>query len=75
MVDISIIVIGFNLLVFGGINFLVDGVVVDVVEKVVFKGFLFSDVFNFVGLYGCIWVYYLLFVVVCSYVDLVVVGC
>ncbi|MFV4589065.1 FAD-containing monooxygenase EthA, partial [Mycobacterium tuberculosis] len=42
--NISITATGLNLLAFGGINLSVDGVAVDVAEKVAFKGFLLSDV-------------------------------
>lgn len=50
--DISITATGLNLLAFGGINLSVDGVAVDVAEKVAFKGFLLSDVSNFAGPHG-----------------------
>src|SRR6476661_2932441 len=44
--DIIVTATGLNLLAFGGINFSVDGVAVNVPEKVAFKGFLLSDVPN-----------------------------
>jgi monooxygenase len=50
--DIIVTATGLNLLAFGGINFSVDGVAVNVPEKVAFKGFLLSDVPNFAYMFG-----------------------
>ena len=45
--DIIVTATGLNLLAFGGVSLSVDGVPVNVSEKVAFKGFLLSDVPNF----------------------------
>ena len=50
--DIIVTATGLNLLAFGGISLSVDGVTVNVSEKVAFKGFLLSDVPNFAYLFG-----------------------
>ena len=50
--DIIVTATGLNLLAFGGISLSVDGVPVDVSEKVAFKGFLLSDVPNFAYMFG-----------------------
>lgn len=50
--DIIVTATGLNLLAFGGISFSVDGVPVDVSDKVAFKGFLLSDVPNFAYVFG-----------------------
>ncbi|OBF80689.1 FAD-containing monooxygenase EthA [Mycobacterium sp. 852002-51163_SCH5372311] len=50
--DIIVTATGLNLLAFGGINFSVDGVAVNIPEKVAFKGFLLSDVPNFAYMFG-----------------------
>jgi cation diffusion facilitator CzcD-associated flavoprotein CzcO len=50
--DIIITATGLKLLAFGGISLSVDGVPVDVSEKVAFKGFLLSDVPNFAYMFG-----------------------
>ena len=50
--DIIVTATGLNLLAFGGISLSVDGVLVNVSEKVAFKGFLLSDVPNFAYVFG-----------------------
>jgi len=50
--DIIVTATGLNLLAFGGIQLSVDGVAVNVSEKVAFKGFLLSDVPNFAYVFG-----------------------
>jgi monooxygenase len=50
--DIIVTATGLNLLAFGGVTFSVDGVAVNVSEKVAFKGFLLSDVPNFAYVFG-----------------------
>ncbi|MGO9382562.1 MAG: flavin-containing monooxygenase [Mycobacterium sp.] len=50
--DIIVTATGLNLLAFGGISLTVDGAPVDLSEKVAFKGFLVSDVPNFVYVFG-----------------------
>ena len=50
--DIIVTATGLNLLAFGGITLSVDGVPVDVSNKVAFKGFLLSDVPNFAYMFG-----------------------
>ena len=50
--DIVVTATGLNLMAFGGINFSVDGVAVNIPEKVAFKGFLLSDVPNFAYVFG-----------------------
>jgi monooxygenase len=50
--DIIVTATGLNLLAFGGISLSVDGVPVNVPEKVAFKGFLLNDVPNFVYMFG-----------------------
>jgi monooxygenase len=50
--DIIVTATGLNLLAFGGISLSVDGVPVNLPEKVAFKGFLLSDVPNFVYMFG-----------------------
>ena len=50
--DIIVTATGLNLLAFGGISLLVDGVAVDPAERVAFKGFLLSDVPNFAYMFG-----------------------
>jgi monooxygenase len=50
--DIIVTATGLNLLAFGGIGLTVDGVPVDVSEKVAFKGFLLNDVPNFAYVFG-----------------------
>ncbi|CAM4367346.1 FAD-containing monooxygenase EthA [Mycobacterium basiliense] len=50
--DIIITATGLNLLAFGGIKLSVDGVAVNVAEKVAFKGFLLNDVPNFAYMFG-----------------------
>ena len=50
--DIIVTATGLNLLAFGGISLSVDGVPVNVSEKVAFKGFLLSDVPNFAYMFG-----------------------
>ncbi|HUH68808.1 MAG TPA: NAD(P)/FAD-dependent oxidoreductase [Mycobacterium sp.] len=50
--DIIVTATGLSLLAFGGISLSVDGVPVNVSEKVAFKGFLLSDVPNFVYVFG-----------------------
>ncbi|WP_156689185.1 flavin-containing monooxygenase [Mycobacterium sp. Marseille-P9652] len=50
--DIVVTATGLNLLAFGGISLTVDGAPVDLSEKVAFKGFLLSDVPNFVYMFG-----------------------
>jgi monooxygenase len=50
--DVIVTATGLNLLAFGGISLSVDGVAVDVSEKVAFKGFLLSDVPNFAYVFG-----------------------
>ncbi|CCK61884.1 NAD(P)/FAD-dependent oxidoreductase [Mycobacterium canettii] len=67
--DISITATGINLLAFGGINLSVDGVVVDVAEKVAFKGFLLSDVSNFAGPHGRTRAHHLLSAAARSHAD------
>lgn len=67
--DISITATGLNLLAFGGINLSVDGVAVDVAEKVAFKGFLLSDVSNFAGPHGRTRAHHLLSAAARSHAD------
>jgi monooxygenase len=50
--DIIVTATGLSLLAFGGISLSVDGVTVNVPEKVAFKGFLLSDVPNFAYVFG-----------------------
>lgn len=50
--DVIITATGLNLLAFGGIGLSVDGVAVDVSQRVAFKGFLLSDVPNFAYMFG-----------------------
>ena len=50
--DIIVTATGLNLLAFGGVSLSVDGVPVNVSEKVAFKGFLLSDVPNFAYVFG-----------------------
>ena len=50
--DIIVTATGLNLLAFGGVSLSVDGVPVNVSEKVAFKGFLVSDVPNFAYVFG-----------------------
>ena len=50
--DIVVTATGLSLLAFGGIHLSVDGVPVNVPEKVAFKGFMLSDVPNFVYVFG-----------------------
>lgn len=50
--DIIVTATGLNLLAFGGIEFSVDGEAVYVGDKVAFKGFMLSDVPNFVYVFG-----------------------
>jgi monooxygenase len=50
--DIIVTATGLNLLAFGGVSLSVDGVTVNVPEKVAFKGFLLSDVPNFAYVFG-----------------------
>jgi monooxygenase len=50
--DIIVTATGLNLLAFGGISLSVDGVAVNVSEKVAFKGFLLSDIPNFAYVFG-----------------------
>jgi monooxygenase len=50
--DIIVTATGLSLLAFGGISLSVDGVAVDVAQKVAFKGFLLSDVPNFAYMFG-----------------------
>ena len=50
--DIIVTATGLNLLAFGGVSLSVDGVPVNLSEKVAFKGFLLSDVPNFAYVFG-----------------------
>ncbi len=50
--DIIVTATGLSLLAFGGISLSVDGVLVNVPERVAFKGFLLSDVPNFAYMFG-----------------------
>ncbi|MGO8937138.1 MAG: flavin-containing monooxygenase [Mycobacterium sp.] len=50
--DIIVTATGLNLLAFGGVSLSVDGVPVNVSEKVAFKGFLLGDVPNFAYVFG-----------------------
>jgi monooxygenase len=50
--DVVVTATGLSLLAFGGISLSVDGVAVDVAQKVAFKGFLLSDVPNFAYMFG-----------------------
>ncbi len=50
--DIIVTATGLNLLAFGGVSLSVDGVPVNLSEKVAFKGFLLSDVPNFGYVFG-----------------------
>jgi cation diffusion facilitator CzcD-associated flavoprotein CzcO len=50
--DIIVTATGLHLLAFGGITLSVDGVAVNVPEKVAFKGFLLSDIPNFAYVFG-----------------------
>ncbi len=50
--DIIVTATGLNLLAFGGISLSVDGVAINVPEKVAFKGFLLNGVPNFAYVFG-----------------------
>ncbi|MGA8254242.1 MAG: flavin-containing monooxygenase [Mycobacterium sp.] len=50
--DIIVTATGLNLLAFGGVSLSVDGVPVNLSEKVAFKGFLLSGVPNFAYVFG-----------------------
>lgn len=51
-VDVIVIVIGLKVKMFGGVCVMVDGCVVDLLEMVLYKGMMYSDVLNFVLLFG-----------------------